>query len=169
MLFKTVHGSHLYGLANAGSDMDYYVVVPTRRGAKKHYAKQSIVDGVDTMTVDFGTWMDFCNAGVPQALEAMFSPVPEVDHLTAFRSSYRVNTAAMVNTYRRTIFNFFEQDTLKMRRHALRLAVNLVTGVHYGRFNPRLPEGSKSLVLRVADQGQEFTEETLNILLELAQ
>lgn len=142
VLLKTIHGSHLYGLSHAGSDEDWYTVVSRhKRGAKKKYAKQNITDGVDNMKVDLSTFVHFCQEGVPQALEALFAPEPEVDLLTAYRWSYRVNTANVTRTYRRTMRNFAMDDSLKKRRHACRLAINLGTMLREGRFNPRMTEG----------------------------
>lgn len=139
MLFKTVHGSHLYGLAHAGSDNDYYVVLETQRKKKARYAKQSIVDGVDTTTVDFGTWVNQCQAGVPQALEAMFShyPMYESEGIKEYRNSFRAGSN-MRDRYYRTIDNFLAEPDFKKNRHGLRLALNLRDGLRYGRFNPTL-------------------------------
>lgn len=134
MLFKTVHGSHLYGTAHENSDKDFYVVIePT---GKRKYAKQTIVDGIDTTTVDLGTWLRHCQFGVPQALEAMFSPLAIYDGLPALRNSFRAGTEAR-RTYARTIKNFiYDHDTFKSRRHALRLSIELHDLLRYGRFNP---------------------------------
>lgn len=140
ILFRTIHGSHLYGLANADSDLDYYTVIPRVKSNHRKYAKQSIVDGVDSMTVDFTTWLHYCDEGVPQALEAMFSQVPEVDLLTDFRASYRINTANVVRTYKRTALNFSRGEKFKQRRHAIRLMLNLNDMLVYGRFNPTLEQ-----------------------------
>lgn len=139
VLFKTIHGSHLYGLAHAASDEDWYAVVSRdKRGAKKRYAKHNITGDQDVMKVDLSTFRHFCDEGVPQALEALFSPVPEVDLLTDFRNSYTVSLPAVFRTYNRTIRNFAEDESVKKRRHALRLAVNLRQMTMTGRFNPRL-------------------------------
>lgn len=139
MLYKTVHGSHLYGLAHAGSDDDFYVVVETQRKKKAKYAKQSIVDGVDTTTVDFGTWVNQCQAGVPQALEAMFSQMPlyESAGIAEYRNAFRVGQSIR-DRYYRTIDNFLAAPDVKKNRHALRLALNLREALRYGRFDPTL-------------------------------
>lgn len=137
MLFKTLHGSHLYGLAHEQSDHDYYVVLPTQRGRKARYATQTIVDGVDTTTVDFGTWVNMCQSGVPQALEAMFSSMATHDEISEFRNSFRVGDGIR-DKYYRTIDNFLAESDFKKNRHAIRLALNLRDGLRYGRFNPTL-------------------------------
>lgn len=144
MLYKTVHGSHLYGLAHAESDNDFYVVVETQPKKKAKYAKHSVVDGVDVTTLDFGTWVNQCQAGVPQALEAMFSHYPlfEADGVKEFRNSFRVGPG-MRDRYYRTIDNFLAEPDFKRNRHALRLALNLRDGLRYGRFNPTLSPRAK--------------------------
>lgn len=146
-LFKTVHGSRLYGLSHAGSDEDFYTVVTkvqtdTRYGKqpRARYAKQKIDGNQDSMVVDFGTWVEQCRSGVPQALEAMFSKMPVGDDRIAdFRSGYRVGTE-VYERYLRTIKSFAlaEDETIKKRRHALRLALNMREMAKTGRFNPTL-------------------------------
>lgn len=140
ILFRTIHGSHLYGLATADSDLDYYTVIPRVKQSRAKYAKHSIRDGLDSMTVDFSTWLRYCDTGVPQALEAMFSQVPEVDLLTDFRASYRIDTASVVGTYKRTILNFSRGEKSKQRRHAVRLIFNLNDLLEHGRFNPTMTD-----------------------------
>ena len=142
VLFKTVHGSRLYGLAHAGSDEDFYTVVSKVKTARAKYAKQSIVDGVDSVVVDFGTWLYQCEAGVPQALEAMFSYMQiGEDKLKDFRRGFRAGTQTW-ERYLRTIKSFAldEDNNYKKKRHALRLAWNLNELAKYGRFNPTLSE-----------------------------
>lgn len=147
MLFKTVHGSHLYGLAHKGSDDDFYVVVNTRRNRKVKYARQNISEGVDTTTVDFGTWMNMCASGVPQALEAMFSRMPtyEAVGIREFRNSFRWGDACS-DRYWRTIDNFLAEKDFKKNRHGLRLAMNMRDGGRYGRFNPTLTPNDALLI-----------------------
>jgi hypothetical protein len=144
LLFKTRHGSHLYGLAHAGSDEDFYRVVNTRRNRRAKYATQTIVDGVDTTTVDLGTWVNMCQAGVPQALEAMFAPdnVVLFDALPDFRRAFRFGSACR-DRYFRTIDNFLDEPNAKKNRHGLRLALNLRDGLRYGRFNPTLSPANR--------------------------
>jgi len=164
VIFKTPHGSHLYGLAHENSDEDFYtVVVRDKRGKRYKYAKQSIVDGVDSLTVDVGTWLRLCDKGVPQALEAMFSPVPLVDEVGALRNSYRVNFDHMRDTYQRTMQNFVVSGDDKRRRHALRLYLNLKVASRRGRFNPVLSDRQKWWMGQVL--GLFSDEELLGMLL----
>lgn len=139
VLFRTVHGSRLYGLHHAGSDYDYYTVVSKVKTARAKYAKQSIVDGVDSVVVDFGTWIGQCQLGVPQALEAMFSDQIIIDKIGPFRHNFYVGTQCW-DRYLRTIKSFAldEENSFKKKRHALRLACNFQDLRRWGRFNPQL-------------------------------
>lgn len=138
VLFKTVHGSHLYGLAHADSDNDYYTVVDKVKNKRARYAKQKIsADGEDSMVVDFGTWMGMLQSGVPQACEAVFSQMPLVDRLGPFRDSFRLGTGAN-ERYLRTITSFTMTQDNKRKRHGLRLALNMHDFTRAGRFNPTL-------------------------------
>lgn len=163
ILFKTVHGSRLYGLAHADSDYDYYTVVTkkpvdTRWGkqTRSKYAKQKIVGDVDSMVLDLGTWLEQCRAGVPQALEAMFSDMVEVDLIKDLRANYRASTG-VYERYWRTIKSFAlsEDDGIKKRRHALRLALNLRELGATGRFNPTLSKEDAEFVTLYATKSHE--------------
>lgn len=150
ILLRTIHGSHLYGLNHSNSDIDYYTVVTNKDNRRKAtYAKQTILDGVDSTVIDLSTFMKQVHAGVPQALEALFSQKAEVDVLTHLRKSYRIDTARAVVTYRRTIKNFSFEDE-KHRRHAVRLCFNLEELIQTGRFNPTLNPTQIEMVYRLA-------------------
>lgn len=136
-ILETVHGSRLYGLTHPGSDLDVYRVVPSWNRARKHDVRQTVRDGVDTTVIGLSTFMHMCEQGVPQALEAMFSPVATVDRMAELREGYRVGWM-MRKTYMRTATNFINGDTEKKRRHACRLVLNLREAERTGRFNPML-------------------------------
>lgn len=145
VLFKTLHGSRLYNLAHDDSDVDYYTVVTKLpadarwgRQARAQYAKQTIIDGVDTLVIDFGTWMNQCTAGVSQALEAMFSTRAIEDNIAPFRASYRAGSQCW-STYYKTIKSF-ALSGIKKRRHALRFGLNLNEMGRCGRLNPSLTD-----------------------------
>lgn len=159
MLFKTVHGSRLYGLHHAGSDEDFYTVytkVPTLgKQVKSKYSKQTIVDGVDTMALDLGTWLGQCQMGVPQALEAMFSELPIMDDISHLRRSYRATGAEVQARYLRTIKSFCLAEEFKKKRHGLRLALNLQELMRTGRFNPTLSPVDIEFVSDYARKGND--------------
>lgn len=164
VLFKTWHGSKLYGLANENSDDDFYTVVTKKpvdtrynRQTRARYAKQKITGGEDSFVVDFGTWVEMCKSGVPQALEAMFSDmVIGDDRIADFRNSFVVGTE-IYNRYFRTIKSFAlsEDDGIKKRRHALRLALNLRDAARYGRFNPTLSKEDADYITLMATKSHD--------------
>lgn len=158
VLFKTQHGSKLYGLDTPESDDDWFTVVSkkgvTNSHTRKRYARQSIVDGVDSTVVDFSTWLAGCLKGVPQYLEAMYSQSPEFDRIEDFRNSFRV-THMVYETYYRTIKSFALQEGYKHKRHALRLALNLQDIGRYGRFNPTLSQEDRAYISDMANKSHE--------------
>ncbi len=164
ILFKTVHGSRLYGLAYAGSDNDFYTVVTKAetdhrfgKQTRARYAKQKIIGNEDSFVVDFGTWIEMCKSGVPQALEAMFSDmVIGNDLIEDYRRSFRAGSQVFPK-YLDTIKSFAlaEDPTTKKRRHALRLALNLNQMAKTGRFNPTLSEEDARYVSLYSTKGHE--------------
>lgn len=153
-LFKTIHGSRLYGIAHQNSDQDWYTVVGKIKTAKAQYSTHKIIGGQDSVVVDFGTWVDLCTKGVPQALEAMFSNEPVVDEISAFRSGFAVGSK-VYDTYFRTIKSFALQEGYKPKRHALRLALNLNELGRTGRFNPTLSPKDAAYISNMAHKGHE--------------
>lgn len=163
-LFRTVHGSHLYGIAHEGSDHDTYEVVTRlphveHNGARSKYARQTIQGTEDRFVIDLSTFMAQCARGVPQALEAMFSTVPEVDSISHLRAGYRAG-GEVTERYLRTMKAFYFGDAKRVR-HAARLAVNLRDLREFGRFDPTLSTNQKFLV-------QELMHEPLVILRDFA-
>ena len=138
LLFSTPHGSRLYGLSHAGSDYDRFDVY----GWSKFKPRQTITDNEDVTKVSFDKFMQYCDKGVPQYLEAMFSQHETVDLIWYIRNSYRPNMTNVRDTYLRTIKSFWlagvEDDDFKRRRHAWRLWYNLHSMERRGRFNPTL-------------------------------
>ena len=115
-LLRVVTGSRLHGFAHGGSDHDAWVVVPEPRDVSATLAAKRIfqaidrhehADGATTVTdvtyVGVDTFLGYVANGVPQALEALFAPEPEVDRLGPFRLAYRVNPHAMRASYRRML------------------------------------------------------------------
>lgn len=166
VLFKTIHGSRLYGLAHENSDEDFYTVVDKVKNQKARYARQSIVGDEDSMVVDFGTWVDMCKSGVPQALEAMFSDHAVYDGIEEFRKSFRVGTQ-VYDRYLRTIKSFAltETDPFKRKRHSLRLALNFKEMRGTGRFNPTLTPAQAAGISDMAElwTGEEVYEFALGL------
>lgn len=103
--------------------------------------------------------------GAPQALEALFSPVSEIEPgWEAFFAGLRPGIDSARATYRRTIRNFGfgnggrtgaaeRTDPVKLRRHALRLIYNLDDLVRRGRFNPMLTFEDAWTISVIAEKG----------------
>ena len=167
VLLRTVTGSHLYGLAHSGSDLDYYVVVADNPTVRRRYAHQSIVDGVDTTTLDLSTWLHQVEAGVPQACEALMARAPEVDLLPSFRSAFVLGSGVWARYLQTIKSHAFEdvgtpQHILKRKRHALRYAWNLREMRETGRFNPTLTPHLATLFTNIVktDSRPEFIHQT---------
>lgn len=154
VLFSTPHGSHLYGLAHAGSDRDRYTVVTrlphVEQRSRARYARQTISGEDDEFVIDLSTWLQLCEKGVPQALEAMWSRVATVDSIGDFRAGYRAGTAVLP-TYLRTIRSFAKADDFKRRRHAARLAINARQILERGHFNPLMTSSEAAWATRIAE------------------
>lgn len=179
IILDTVHGSHLYGLSRPGSDRDTYRVVT---GENKAYARQRMRGEDDALVIHLSRFQRSVRQGVPQALEALFSPLAILDPRWApFLSGLRPGITEPRMTYRRTIRNFGlgnggrtgaaaeRTDPVKMRRHALRLCLNLDDLVRSGRFSPRLCPDEIQFVESNSQSGQEDFEAILTSSLELAQ
>lgn len=154
VLFKTIHGSHLYGLATPTSDIDYFTVVTKAPNKRKKYAKQSIVGSTDSNIVDLSTFMVGLEKGVPQYWEAAFSQVAEVNRIEDFLNGLRAGTRVL-ETYYRTIKSFALAEGYKTKRHALRLAFNARDIGRYGRFNPTLDEDTRRYISYMAHKSHE--------------
>lgn len=148
-IFSTIHGSHLYGMAHADSDLDTYVVY-----ADKRKAEQTVENGIDTVRVGLVDFLDKAFSGSHQSLEALFSRKK-----IYFNENYRPMIEActvpvnldLAEKYRRTIHKF-SFGTLKQRRHAMRLAINLGDLRAFGRFNPTLHQIKVDFIAREAEQ-----------------
>lgn len=138
LLLRTVHGSRLYGLAHANSDFDTFEVY----GWDKGRGRQRVSGKDDLTRTTYDRFMRYCEKGVPQYLEAMFSRMSEVDNFPFDRLGYGIHQANTRNTYLRTVKSFWETgaetDSFKLKRHAMRLILNLRSMQETGRFNPTL-------------------------------
>lgn len=155
-LLLTVHGSHLYGLNHAGSDEDFYRVVSTPPvknqfgDVRKKNGLQTVEAGLDDSVFDFKTFAIHAYNGVPQALEAMYSPLATVDALEAYRAGFRASVQTMSTRYIHAIEKFASFE-FKRRRHSLRYALNLREAIaNNGRFSPVLSPGDKDMISEMA-------------------
>lgn len=149
-IFRTIHGSHLYGTAHPRSDRDIYTVVP---GDARTRHQVNEAEGTDNVVVSWDRYLELVRTGSHQAVEALFSPFQEwnPDHqaLRPFLLSHRVYSPEVEDKYSRTIWAFCHGD-LKRRCHAVRLAWNLKSLRAIGRFNPRLSVSDIVAMERIA-------------------
>ena len=146
-ILSTVAGSHLYGLNHATSDYDTYEVVLTG------CTKQSVVGRFDLTTVTLRDYLKQVEKGVPQALEALFSPVKQVEpEWAAYFEALRPDYYSTLAIYQRTIRNFLNAGDAKRWRHAVRMSFNLQDFQAKGVFNPRLDVGQRAVVQSVERQ-----------------
>lgn len=177
-MLDVVHGSHLYGLAHPGSDVDRFVVLRRRpvvfagepvSQARREWIGQEILGDHDTTVVEFGTFVAYASAGAHQHVEAMCAqgPVVLADRLVAYRCSFRVAYAAARSKYVGAVATFaglptrtrprVAEPTVKQRRHALRLAFNLRQLAATGRCTPTLPvDVARSLTLLAGADRRTF-------------
>lgn len=149
VLLKTIHGSKLYNLSHENSDDDIYIV--TERGPAKQ--KMSTEDGVttDIFLIGLDEFLHKVFRGTHQAIEALNSPVKEVaPEYASFFDGIRAYSPLIEETYDRTIRHLANGDTYKKRRHACRLALNLLELRRYGKFNPSLSARQVKLVNELA-------------------
>lgn len=146
-ILSTVAGSHLYGLNHATSDYDTYEVVLTG------CTKQAVVGRFDLTAVTLRDYLKQVEKGVPQALEALFSPVKQVEpEWAAYFEALRPDYYSTLTTYQRTIRNFLEGGTVKKWKHAVRMSFNLRDFRAEGVFNPRLDRRQKAVVQLVGSR-----------------
>lgn len=137
LIFETVHGSHLYGWAHEGSDMDIFRVTDSTspKALQKHEG------GYDIVTVGFSAFLTRALSGSHQSVEALFSR-EKVWYNESYRpmlENIRVCGGEVFEKYERTIKKFCYGD-FKKRRHACRLSLNLHELRKYGTFDPRVDQ-----------------------------
>lgn len=126
LLFRTLHGSHLYDLATTASDTDWYEVWSELPEGDRiqHFAS----DEDDSTRVSLPEFLRTVGLGVPQAIEALFAPdrMVQVDEIRFLRSALVPGTASLANFYSRSIRDHScINPTPKRRRHSARLAHDL--------------------------------------------
>ena len=142
LIFKTVHGSHLYGLSNIDSDIDTFWVGTQINKRAEHY--YNAVERTALARVGITRFLFLAKTGSHQSVEALMSR--EKIWNPAFQNVFspmldnlKVCGAEVFEKYERTIKAFCFGD-FKHRRHAVRLSQNLEALRDCGRFNPRMNE-----------------------------
>jgi len=149
MLLRTIHGSHLYGLNTATSDRDFYEIYdyPWQR-YRPRKQNQQVIDKHrhDTTMISLERFTDLCIKGVPQSIEVLFTDSSKwLGHDESWyhksnevKSIVADNIPTVLETYKRTAWNFFLPNNFKKNRHALRLCLNALDLKTKGFFNPTL-------------------------------
>ena len=146
ILLSTVHGSHLYGTNHPGSDLDFYQVVRQGKTCQKFVGKE------DLTFVSLDTFLSFIDRGVPQALEALWSPQARIkEEWESFFASLRPPYYQTIKVFERVIRHFDMRDnqTRKDRVHVRRLRMELEDFKEFGRFNPTLSAERLALLAQV--------------------
>ncbi len=151
-ILDTIAGSHLYGLAHEGSDVDYFRVV-----FRRHRTKQVVRDGVDSTEMGLDRFLENVYTGAHQSVEALFSTRKRVHpHYEQMFANYRVQGTDAFDKYLRTVVAFAHHDELKRRRHSVRLAINLRALKMHGRFDPTLTDEQKMIITYLTEKYQGF-------------
>ncbi len=151
LIFRTEHGSHLYGLSHEGSDRDIYEVYDKPGHTLR---QQFLEDGMDVVRGGIWAFVNRALTGSHQSCEALFSGRKEWtdygwNRYGAFIEGLRVAGGDVVEKYERTIRKFAYSD-YKRRRHSVRLYFNLHDLRRCGRFNPTLDGIQIPLVNEIA-------------------
>ena len=153
LLLRVQAGSRLYGYSTETSDDDYFEVhtepfrIETREAPRR--AKQTIIDGVDTVQMTLSAFVERAAGGSHQALDAMFAAEPLVDEIGALREGFRVGYE-VVPAYVRIITKFAVQEGYRKQRHALRAMFNLEDMLGTGRYRPELSPERIAFILEKA-------------------
>lgn len=151
-LLSTAAGSRLYGLSRPDSDWDHYVVV--LEGSR---ARQEVVGDQDVTVVPLGAYVKMVERGVPQALEALWSPVAVRDpRWAAYFSALRPN----YHEARRQHLKDHATNNVspeKLRQRYARLALNTMSLAAHNRYNPVL-SGWRLQLVQAARDSQELSD-----------
>lgn len=169
-LFETLGGSHLYGLAHAGSDLDTFRAYTGTEGRSNRHGRQTIQGADDSLEMPLGAWLTQAANGTPQALEHLWSPLAAPGPLDAMRFNFRPDTARAARSYHNAALSLLtlgahadEARRRKSYRHALRLIWNFNTLLTDGMFNPRMTEAAAARATEMA--AENTTLEAMQALL----
>lgn len=162
LLFRGLIGSRMYGLAHDNSDYDYYEIWSESSFARNKTLQT--IDGVNDVTqVSLNHFLLLAMNGSHQALDAMFTPYAETDHITALRSGFFAGFNVLVD-FERIITELANQNLPKKRLHAARISYNMKALAETGRYNPVLSDSVKEDVRRLSALSDEQFRAELNEL-----
>lgn len=149
LLLRTLRGSRLHGLEHDDSDYDYFEVY-----SGKEKMSQSIVGNVDTVRVSFDQFLTGIGVGLPEYLEALWSPLKTVNKIDYLH--IHPGYSETLSRYQRTMKSFWLSGDFKRRRHALRLQLNVREYMQHGSFNPRLTDQQAEEIIGKAQQPDDY-------------
>jgi predicted nucleotidyltransferase len=172
-LITVQHGSHLYGMAHAHSDIDLYTVYDflNKKWRPRRQVKQHIEGETDQVKISLDKFTEQVCKGVPQALEVLFSRQSHwLDYAPEWNSvatnlRYELDLPTVLDTYRRTVMNFFANDDFKKNRHGFRLLLNANALKNNGHFDPTLTESEIARVTEYAERPWSLRQEKYKDLL----
>lgn len=145
VIFSTVHGSHLYGLAGPNSDVDSFTVTTS----DARHARQNKIGEADSTFIGWDTWLEYVFSGSHQSVEALFSRRKvwtDDDVRRAYEpmlDGMRITGGDVLAKYGRTVTKFAHAQDFKRRRHACRLWLNMQDLRWDGRFEPEMTDREK--------------------------
>jgi hypothetical protein len=156
LLLKTLAGSKLHGLSSVTSDTDIFEVYssPEDFNTSGKVEVQKFQDNIDRTQMTLSVFMEHAMAGSHQSLDAMFSTIAEVDHISAFRSGF-IAGSGTVHRLIGTIHELLLKREPKKYRHAVRIALNTRELITTGRYTPTLTAEQAERVIKIAYQPYE--------------
>lgn len=167
LMFATAHGSRLYGADELSTEIDTYQIWlrPPRRKERKVAAAQRIE------VIGAAQFTKLVAEAQPRALEALFSPMSEIDSTdhALFFSAINTTPEKALATYTEAIMGFARRASPVQRLHALRMCRNLSQLIITSRFDPRLTPEQRELSRAIAHAEIRDWTATLESLLSSAQ
>jgi predicted nucleotidyltransferase len=166
-LVTVKHGSHLYGLARPDSDIDLYTIYDflNKNWRPRRQVKQHIENETDQVKISLDKYIEQLKKGVPQAVEVLFArPEHWLDHDANWQEiagslEQHLVITDVLETYKRTVMNFFLEDNFKKNRHGFRLLLNADELKRTNQFNPTLSQYQIDIVNELAEKGWKERQE----------
>jgi predicted nucleotidyltransferase len=161
------HGSHLYGLARPDSDIDLYTVYDfqNKNWRPRRQVKQRIEGETDQVKISLEKYIEQLKKGVPQAVEVLFARPecwldydPNWEGIAGALEQHLVVTDVL-ETYKRTVMNFFAEDNFKKNRHGFRLLLNADELKRTNQFNPTLSQCQIDIINELTGKTWEERQE----------
>ena len=154
----TQHGSKLYGMDNAGSDDDWYLVLDDSMSSRRALSKQRKSGDDDRMLISMQQFIELIAEGSHQALEAKFSP---------FAYKAPVPYEAMINKtipsnvgvghkYRSAAKSFMasgiEENSEKKIKHSVRLSADYGDYLAQDKIQPLKTPNQRRIIEQIASE-----------------